>query len=246
MPYYPWKLSHHHHHKNTGNIDKDEIFYPQREGKYFENGKEKPRMSPVIVPYFGLGVSWFLYMLWGYEAGHRNVKHLYPYDKLFSRHFVKTAVSLGLWSAWILCAVVPYAGNFGLARLAAHYLAPIFIFSSWLVITTFLHHNDEDVPWYADERWDFVRGNLSSVDRDYGWAHNVVHNIGTHQIHHLFIKIPHYRLEEATAVFRKAYPELVRLSDEPILPSFYKIFHMFFAQRFISDDTKVHVYKLEK
>ena len=41
---------------------------------------------------------------------------------------------------------------------------------------------DENVPWYADEKWDFVRGNLSSVDRDYGWAHNLVHNIGTHQV----------------------------------------------------------------
>ncbi len=31
VPYYPWKISHHHHHKNTGNIDKDEIFYPVRQ-----------------------------------------------------------------------------------------------------------------------------------------------------------------------------------------------------------------------
>ncbi len=68
---------------------------------------------------------------------------------------------------------------------------------------------DENVPWYSDDKWDFVRGNLSSVDRDYGWAHNLVHNIGTHQIHHLFIKIPHYHLEEATAVFRANYPHLV-------------------------------------
>ena len=30
VPYYPWKVSHRHHHKNTGNIDKDEIFYPVR------------------------------------------------------------------------------------------------------------------------------------------------------------------------------------------------------------------------
>lgn len=30
-PFESWKLSHRHHHKNTGNIDKDEIFYPQRE-----------------------------------------------------------------------------------------------------------------------------------------------------------------------------------------------------------------------
>jgi omega-3 fatty acid desaturase (delta-15 desaturase) len=29
-PYYCWKLSHRQHHKNTANIDKDEVFYPIR------------------------------------------------------------------------------------------------------------------------------------------------------------------------------------------------------------------------
>ena len=128
---------------------------------------------------------------------------------------------------------------------------------------------DENVPWYVDEKWDFVRGNLSSVDRHYGWAHNLVHNIGTHQIHHLFINIPHYRyflwqpswlllyhsqitylmvfsslrLEEATAVFRKKYPHLVRKSTEPILPAFLKMFKLFSEQRFIDSNVMVHVYK---
>jgi hypothetical protein len=37
-------------------------------------------------------------------------------------------------------------------RLVSHYLIPIIVFSSWLVITTFLHHQDENVPWYADDR----------------------------------------------------------------------------------------------
>jgi omega-3 fatty acid desaturase (delta-15 desaturase) len=40
VPYYPWKLSHQHHHKNTGNIDKDEIFYPIRKK---EQQKERRR-----------------------------------------------------------------------------------------------------------------------------------------------------------------------------------------------------------
>lgn len=29
-PFESWKLSHRYHHKNTGNMDKDEIFYPHR------------------------------------------------------------------------------------------------------------------------------------------------------------------------------------------------------------------------
>lgn len=49
-------------------------------------------------------------------------------------------------------------------------------------LTVIVETQDEDVPWYGDEYWDFVRGQLSSVDRDYGWAHNLVHNIGTHQV----------------------------------------------------------------
>lgn len=116
------------------------------------------------------------------------------------------------------------------------------VFATWLVITTFLHHQDEGVPWYADKRWDFVRGQLSSVDRDYGWAHGLVHNIGTHQIHHLFTRIPHYHLEEATEAFRERFPHLVRKSDERILSAFCKMFFLFNEQQVIDDDTEVHVF----
>ncbi|CAL1538803.1 unnamed protein product, partial [Lymnaea stagnalis] len=27
-PYYQWKITHRNHHKHTGNMDKDEVFYP--------------------------------------------------------------------------------------------------------------------------------------------------------------------------------------------------------------------------
>ena len=102
------------------------------------------------------------------------------------------------------------------------------------------------VRWHFTERSNWIlyifkySGQLSSVDRDYGWAHDLTHNIGTHQIHHLFIKIPHYHLEEATAAFRKSYPHLVRMCNEPILYSFFRMFRIYEKQRHISDDTKVH------
>lgn len=51
-----------------------------------------------------------------------------------------------------------------------------------------------DVPWYADSEWNNVKGQLSTVDRHYGHVHSVIHSIGTHQIHHLFTKVPHYHL----------------------------------------------------
>jgi omega-3 fatty acid desaturase (delta-15 desaturase) len=117
-----------------------------------------------------------------------------------------------------------------------------------------------DVPWYADSEWNNVKGQLSTVDRHYGHAHSVIHSIGTHQIHHLFTKVPHYHLginlsfllislifffsflEEATMHFRKAFPDLVRYNDEPIIFAFARMFKIFIRQRAVDHDTCVFAY----
>ncbi len=65
-------------------------------------------------------------------------------------------------------------------------------------------------PWLAgDDRcdadaqeWSYLRGGLSTIDRDFGVFNKIHHDIGTHVLHHLFPQIPHYHLEEATEVCR--------------------------------------------
>jgi hypothetical protein len=71
----------------------------------------------------------------------------------------------------------------GTTALLVQYFAPLLVFASWLVLTTFLHHHDEaGVPWFADDEWSYVRGNLSSVDRSFGTVlDELTHNIATHQ-----------------------------------------------------------------
>jgi len=57
-----------------------------------------------------------------------------------------------------------------------------------LVAITYLHHNHPDVPHYSDEGWTFVKGNLATIDRDFGWiGRHLFHGIiDTHVVHHLF------------------------------------------------------------
>ena len=43
VPYYMWKLSHRHHHRHTGNFDRDELFYPVKESE------NSPRMVSKIM-----------------------------------------------------------------------------------------------------------------------------------------------------------------------------------------------------
>ncbi len=132
---------------------------------------------------------------------------------------------------------------YGLIALTVYYLMPLFVLGSYIVVVTFLHHSEVGTPWYSDKRWDFVRGQLSTVDRHYGIVHDVIHSIGTHQMHHMFTRIPHYRLEEATAAFRRAFPHLVRVCDDPILPAFVRMFHTYQRQSTAEDDAAVHVYQ---
>jgi omega-3 fatty acid desaturase (delta-15 desaturase) len=229
VPYAPWRLSHRSHHKNAGNIDKDEIFFPVR----------KKEGQPKFLMYFGLGVGWFLYLLYGYQ--NRGGSHFDINAPKLQSHRGSVALSLVTWSLSLMLLGV-WAFCTSLTRVLFFYFLPLFVFATWLVVTTFLHHNDNDVPWYGDTEWEYVKGNLSSVDRDYGILHEITHSIGTHQVHHLFPIIPHYRLKEATRAFRTAYPHLSRTSNEPILAAFFRIFHLVTKQLTIADDASVHVY----
>jgi Fatty acid desaturase len=54
VPFYQWKLSHQHHHKYTGNMDRDEVFYPVRRSQQTPGGR--------LLPGFALGFGWLIYL----------------------------------------------------------------------------------------------------------------------------------------------------------------------------------------
>jgi len=237
-PYYMWKLSHSKHHKFNANFEKDEVFYPVKESWFPKKRPEDP--ATPFLPGFGLGLGWFAYLVFGYSP--RNVNHFNLRDPMFRGHVMGCLVTVAVMLSWSYCLYL-YAAAFGSWALISHYVVPVFVFACYMVVITFLHHNEVNIPWYADSEWDFVRGQLSTIDRHYGYVHDVIHNIGTHQMHHMFIKIPHYHLEEATKHFRTSFPHLVRHCSEPIMPAFWRMCVKYGKQSVIKDDTKVHYYE---
>lgn len=226
-PYEPWRLSHRSHHKNTGNLEKEEIFYPNSNLTY-------------IVPTTGLGVGWFAYIILKNVPGRRN--YLAYFSSEFASYIDTLLVSF-LSIGMVLYGIITAIYRVGINIVMLYYGAPIFVFASWLVIVTFLHHNDEKCPWYSNEKWDIVKGSLSSVDRDYGWlVNNLSHNINLHQIHHLFPIIPHYYLNIATIAFREKFPQLSRVCYESIIVSFIKNVYNWVTIKAITDSNGVFVY----
>lgn len=149
VPYYSWKLSHRSHHKNTGNMDKDEIFYPVKEK---DAGGFLDGLFGYL--YFGLGLGWFYYLIFGYKP--RSHCHFNPKTSLYIEQFLSTAISLGAYAVW-LAVLGGLTFRYGIIAMTAIYFAPILVFATWLVAVTFLHHNDTGVKWYSDKHWNYVR-----------------------------------------------------------------------------------------
>lgn len=171
-PFYMWKLSHRLHHKNNNNFERDEVFYPVKKS-------DKLSANDTVLPGFGFGTGWFAYLIAGYSP--RRVYHFSPNDKMFAGHFTGACFSLFTLSIWS-CCLYKYASIYGGLALFNYWFVPVFIFASYCVIITFLHHTEINIPWYNSEKWDFVRGQLATVDRDYGIVKYLIHNIGTHQV----------------------------------------------------------------
>ena len=215
VPYWPWALSHRHHHKNTGHIDRDEPFAPHR-----RHPRKVGRIWGVIERGLILlfGTAWFGYLAFYSRA---LSSHLNPFDRMFRLRRRSVWISLGCL-ATAFAIVSACIQTWGWLTVTKLYLAPLFVFASWLVVTTFLHHNHPAARWYSGSDWTFVRGNLSTIDRSYGVFDWIVHDIGTHQVHHLFPSIPHYHLREATEAFRRAFPDLVQCPDEGIILPYFR------------------------
>ena len=97
--------------------------------------------------------------------------------------------------------------KYGLFPVIALYIGPLLIVNSWLVIYTWLHHTDSDVPHLSNKEFSFMRGAFLSIDRPYGKILNFLHhNIGSsHVVHHVCPTIPHYHAKKATILIKKAF-----------------------------------------
>lgn len=50
-------------------------------------------------------------------------------------------------------------------------------------------HNAQSCPAPLLQEWSYLRGGLTTIDRDYGIFNKIHHDIGTHVVHHLFPQV---------------------------------------------------------
>ncbi|XP_008789111.4 LOW QUALITY PROTEIN: omega-3 fatty acid desaturase, chloroplastic-like [Phoenix dactylifera] len=209
VPYHGWRISHRTHHQNHGHVENDESWHPLPE-KSYKSLDSATRILRFTLPFPMLAYPLYL---WKRSPGKKG-SHFHPDSDLFVPKERKDVVtSTVCWSA-MAAALAGLAWKFGLVPMIKLYGIPYLMFVMWLDCVTYLHHHghDEKLPWYREKEWSYLRGGLTTLDRDYGWINNIHHDIGTHVIHHLFPQIPHYHLVEATEA---AKPVLGKYYREP-------------------------------
>lgn len=225
VPYHGWRISHRTHHANTGNIETDESWYPVTQSKY------ESMDWPEKVVRFSIHLLAYPIYLFMRSPG-RKGSHFLPSSPLFRPSEKWDVLTSTLCCSLMVALLGGLTVQFGWLFLLKYYLVPYIVFVIWLDLVTFLHHTEQDIPWYRGDDWYFLKGALSTIDRDYGIFNPIHHNIGTHVAHHIFLTIPHYHLKEATEAIKPVLGEYYRASQKPIWQSF---FHSSKTCHFVAD-----------
>lgn len=214
VPYHGWRISHRTHHKNTGSLENDESWYPVSESEY--------DTMPVVqkIGRFYLFLLAYPVYLFKRSPG-KEGSHFSPSSPLFKPSEKWDIITSTTW--WIgMVAVLGFLTyQWGWMWLLKYYAAPYIVFIIWLDLVTFLHHTEPGIPWYRGEEWTFLKGAISSVDRDYGIVNHIHHDIGTHVAHHIFLNMPHYNLLKATEAIKPIMGEYFHESKEPVWKSLW-------------------------
>lgn len=222
VPYHSWRISHSKHHKNTNDVDHDEVFVPYTRSEFAE-GDIQPydaTLTSVVTRMVNAGrmllFGWPAY-LFSHVTGRRygrHTDHFNPSSPVFSpKDRFDVILSDLVLLAWI--GLLCYAGaTMGAAWLVKSYVVPYLVVNMWLVLITDLQHTDPKLPHYRGKEWTWLKGALCTLDRDYGVMNTLHHHIGdTHVAHHLFSRMPHYHAQEATEALKKVLGEYYVTDD---------------------------------
>lgn len=252
VPYHPWRITHGRHHNNTGSCDHDEVFAPSTRSDWKD---EALRTTPIgnwwgifVMLTFGWWPGYLIFNATG-PAKYRgkDVSHLSPTAVFIDPkdYWLVVQSDIALFACFGLLAYAIY--TFGFLTVGAYYIIPEMIVNLHLVLITYLQHTDVYMPHFRNKEWNWLRGALCTIDRQFGplglFDRTLHHITDTHVCHHLFSTMPFYHCLEATPYIKKVLGEYYRKDDTPIP---YAVYRAFSCCQFVEDSGDTVFYKNKK
>lgn len=248
VPYFPWQYSHAKHHRRTNHLTDGESHVPSTgiENGLNKNGERESFYAVLheaigdeafagVQVYTHLFIGWPLYLMGFASTGRLGadgkpleegemMDHFRPNSKLFppkmrTKAYISTA---GMLVVFAIIAKLTF--EYGFIPVLLWYWNPYVWTNAWLVLYTWLQHTDPSVPQYGEDEWTFVKGALTTIDRDYGIFCFFHHKIGsTHVAHHFFHEIPFYNGDEATLALKEYLGPLYNFDPTPWYKAMWRI-----------------------
>jgi len=240
VPFFSWQYTHGRHHKNNNHLLDNETHVPAtRSGisKSFHKrlahmlGEDGFAVFQIIVHLF---FGWPAYIFMGMTGCRRTpngtrVKgihtHFFPNKNAFHKNYPS-------WKVWastfgvssMVYFLYRWAQARGFSEVMRFYIGPYIVVNLWLVLYTWLHHTDTKIPQFGEDKWTWLKGAKSTIDRNYGIYDFFHHHIGsTHVCHHVFSQIPHYHSEEATLHLKRALGSEYFFTSENWMHSLWRV-----------------------
>ncbi len=243
VPYFSWQRSHAVHHRFTNHITDGETHVPVvigGNGTSEKAGGEKDLEVSKSLGDFKFGAlqlilhlifGWPAYLLAGKTGGPRygTSNHFWPTapfsNKLWPAIWAKRVWLSDFGVVFTLILISLLGLKYGSIYVITMYFAPLLIINGWLVLYTWLHHTDTDVPHLSEDDFSYMRGAFLSIDRPYGPLIDFLHHrIGsTHVIHHIEPSIPHYQAKEATDIIKRSFPKVYLYNSTPVYKALWNV-----------------------
>lgn len=251
VPYFAWQYTHAKHHRRTNHLTDGESHVPST-AKENGLGPNNERLSfyaawheamgdgafAAFQVYAHLVLGWPLYLLGLASTGKfandgtpldgRVMDHFRPSSPMFPSKISFKIMLSTVTEIATLAGLSYLMYEYGALPVILWYWGPYMWVNAWLVLYTWLQHTDPSIPHYGEEEWTWVKGALSTIDRDYGIFDFFHHTIGsTHVVHHLFHEMPWYNANKATDAV-KAFLEpkgLYNYDPTPWYQAMWKVAH---------------------
>lgn len=225
-PYFSFKYSHRSHHAHTNSIEYDEVYIPKRKSDTFfsEVLNNGPGNVFTLLLRTTLGLPLYLFFnAYGRDyEGFAN--HYLPQSAIFNDSERGQVVLSDVGIIAVLYVYYRLAVAQGVKSILFLYGLPLFVMSGFFITLTYLNHAHPSIAHYDETEWDWIRGALATIDRDYGKLMNWVFHNGAenHVIHHLFPTIPLYHATEARDAVKPILGDYYKWDDTPMLKALWR------------------------
>ncbi|KAI7965200.1 hypothetical protein MJO29_003298 [Puccinia striiformis f. sp. tritici] len=263
VPYFSYRITHAQHHAAAGDLARDQMFVPktrfelglaplnpnasrdEREGNmhpsFYDEMDDLLEDSPLwnLVTLVGQQlIGWPMYLVSNSSGQFRYpswTNHFNPSAAMFEPKHRSQVLASGLGVGFMLAVLAFTAHQTSFLTVFKYYIVPYLLANHWIVMLTYVQHNDPILPNYRGGAHTFARGTLCAVDRKfYGFFfHGFAEN---HIAHHVCSRMPHYHYAEATAALKVKLGHHYNETDENCYKSLWKCYTQ---SRFVEDEGDV-------